>query len=120
MPSARSFSFAFSTKVNGGPERKLVREPSVARIISERRKKARNRLVQKKRLPRHETLRQRGRKMSAEATIPRSTRTPPAAMSRGSTQEKGTRIIASIRAPKSTRESPRVQFSQRFHHCPGL
>src|SRR5215471_21590179 len=109
-------------KANGGSPRGILGWPSVARIISKKRRKAEVRRSEKSdpKPPRDKNLRQRGRKMSAEATIPRSTRTTPAAMSIGSTQEKGTRIIASIRTPRSTNESHRVQFSHRFHHWPGL
>src|SRR6266446_5715911 len=61
-----------------------------------------------------------GRKIKAEPMTPRSTNSPPAMASNGLTQENGTREMTSIRIPRRARESPRVQFSQRNHHSPGL
>src|SRR6266576_1663431 len=92
-----------------------------ARIISNKRRKAEKSLWgQKHERPTAEKIFQLGRTRRVIATIPRSTRTAPPATSIGPTQAKGTRVIASIRIPRSTRESPRVQFSHRAQHWPGL
>src|SRR5947207_527173 len=99
----------------------VLRGPSLRGLYPTREEKQRNRYGgQKHERPTAEKIFQLGRRRRVIATIPRSTRTAPPATSIGPTQAKGTRVIASIRIPRSTRESPRVQFSHRAHHWPGL
>src|SRR5208283_5447928 len=54
-----------------------------------------------------------------EPKRPRRISTTPASASNFPTHRKGTRVAASMIAPKSSNESPRFHFCQRADHCPG-
>src|SRR5271157_6409643 len=54
-----------------------------------------------------------------EPKTPRRISTTPASASNLPTHRKGTRVAASMIAPKSSSESPRFHLCQRARHCPG-